>query len=112
MLIDFVLLVRSRDDVGMAVADTDGDDAADAVEVAFAGFVPDVLHGALDEHEGRLVVEKDAGVYELFAQCEDFGGRGACVFAGLMSGGWKRGRFHWVVSFGGETLTKNVAEFG
>ena len=60
----------------MAMAHADRHDAAEAVEIALARFVPDVLHLALDEHERLLVVEKDAGVQELFAQRQHFvGGR-------------------------------------
>ena len=80
----FVLLVRRGDDVRMAMADADGDDAAEAVEIAFAGFVPDILHLALHDHDRLLVVEKDAGVQELLAQGEHFLGGRAGVGLRLM----------------------------
>jgi len=65
-----ILLVRRGNDVRMAVADADGHDATEAVEVAFPGVVPDILHAALDDHDRLLVVEEEAGVEVLLAQRE------------------------------------------
>ncbi len=56
------LIVRGGDDLRMTMADADGDNAAEAVEVALAGLVPDILHAALHEHDRFFVVEKDAGI--------------------------------------------------
>jgi hypothetical protein len=80
--------------VGVAVADADSRDAAEAVEVAFASVVPDVLHFALHDHDGLLVVEEEAGVEELLALREDRGGGRAGVRGGRVRGGRERDGFH------------------
>ena len=64
MLQHFVLLVRGGDHVRMAMADADRHDAAEAIEVALAGVVPDILHLALHDHDRLLVIEKNTGVQE------------------------------------------------
>ena len=69
-------------------------DAAEAVEVAFAGFVPDILHRALDQHDRVFVVEKNPGVHELPAQRENFRGGRPGVFLGLMTRRRQRDVFH------------------
>ena len=40
--------------------DGDGDDAGEGVEVLLAGFVPDVLHVAFDDHQGLAVIGDQA----------------------------------------------------
>ena len=84
VLEQFVLPLRGGDDVRVAVADADGDDPGDAIEVAFAGFIPDVLLFAFDQHDGFLVIEKEAGAEIFLALGEDFGGGGAGVGLGLV----------------------------
>ena len=85
-----VLGVGGGEDVRVAVADADGHNAAEAVEVAFAGGVPDVLHFALHDHERLLIVEEKAGVEELFALREHLIERGTGVGLRLMRGGRER----------------------
>ena len=80
VLVNFVLLVRRRDHVRMTMPHADRHDAAETVEVTLARVVPDVLHLALDEHERLFVVEENAGVQELFALRQHFGGGRAGVF--------------------------------
>ena len=41
------LLLGARGHAGIAVADADGDDAAEEVEILLALHVPDMLHGAM-----------------------------------------------------------------
>jgi hypothetical protein len=75
-------------DFGMAVTDGDGADAAEAVEVAAAGFVEEVLHFAFDGHEGVFVEEEDALVEDGFAAGEEVGFGGAGVGGGgVVKGG-------------------------
>jgi hypothetical protein len=69
-------------------------DAAEAVEVAFAGVVPDILHFALHDHDGLFIVEEESGVEELLALREHGGGGRAGVGCGRVRGGWERDGFH------------------
>ncbi len=89
-----VLGVGSGEDVRVAVADADGHNAAEAVEVAFAGGVPDILYFALHDHDRLLITEEQAGVEELFALREDLIERGTDVGLRLMRGGRERDGFH------------------
>jgi hypothetical protein len=59
------------------------------------------LHAALHEHEGFFVIKEDAGVHELLAQRQHFGGGRAGIFLRLVAGGGQRDVFHKVkrVSF-------------
>ena len=67
------LLADLFDDLRMTMADGDGDDAGEAVEVLLAGFVPEVLHLAFDDQQRVLVVGEQARREILLAQGEDFG---------------------------------------
>ena len=64
------------------------------IEIAPAGFVPDILHLSLHDHERLLVVEKDPGVEELLAQAQHLVGGRAGVGLRLVVEGWKFGCFH------------------
>src|SRR5262249_47358093 len=94
MLQHFVLAIRGGDDVRMAMADANGDDSTEAVEVALARVVPDVLHLSLDEHERLLVVEEDSGIQKLLSKREHFIRRRAGIAGGLMCEWSQRNRFH------------------
>src|SRR5260370_7573398 len=67
-----VLAARGFNDVRMAMADADGYDAAETIEITFAGIIPYILHLPFHNHQRLFVVEKNAGVEELFAQSEHF----------------------------------------
>ena len=71
VLVEFALFGARGNDVRMAVTDANGDDTAEAVEVALALFVPDVLSVAFHDHERLFIIEEDAGVHELLAQHEN-----------------------------------------
>ena len=76
MLQRFVLPARRLDDVRMAMADADGHNAAQAVEIAASLFVKDILPRAFHQHDRLFVIEEDAGIEELAAQLQHFiGGR-------------------------------------
>ena len=83
-------------DFGVAVADGDGADAAEAVEVTAAGFVEEVLHFAFDGHEGVFVEEEDALVEDGFAAGEEVGFGGA----GVGGGGVVKGGEHGIADCG------------
>ena len=82
----FILAARGFDDVRVAMPDADRHDAAQAIQVAPAGFVPHILHGAFDQHDRLFVIQKNAGVEELFAQGQHLLGRGAGVAFWLVIG--------------------------
>ena len=84
----FVLSLRRRENVRMAMAHADRHDAAETVEVTLARIVPNVLALALDEHDGLLVVEEQAGIEKLFAQRQHVGGGRTGVFLRLMICRW------------------------
>ena len=50
------LLDRRAGDLGMAVADADGDDAGEAIQITPPRLVVEILHRAFDDHDGVLVV--------------------------------------------------------
>ena len=50
------LLADLLDDLGMTVADRDGDDPGKGVEVLLAGLVPDVLHVAFGDQQGLAII--------------------------------------------------------
>src|SRR6185436_16199797 len=94
MLKGFVLFAGRFDDMGVAMADADGDDAAEAVQVTSARVVPYVLHFAFDEHQRLFVVEEDAWVDELLAQGQHLVGGRSTVGFGFVIGGGQSGRLH------------------
>ena len=61
----FQLLLKSLVHLGMAVADGDGDDATEHVEVPPALVVPQPLHTALVDQQGRPVVGRHGRVQVL-----------------------------------------------
>jgi hypothetical protein len=70
------------------MADGDGGDAGESVQVTPAVFVPDVLAFAFYDHE-RLLIEVEQGrVQILLAQAIDFVGRRASIGSGLVCG-WR-----------------------
>jgi hypothetical protein len=92
----------------VCVADADGEDAAEAVEVAVALVVPDVLPLAADERERLLVVHRDGGEEKLFVLLDDLG-------AGRLGLGRVQLRFggaHVSFSRGVERLSARQADFG
>ena len=64
------LLLDPAHDFGMAVPARNRRNPGDQVEVAPAGFVEDILHASLDDHQRVAVQRKDGGVDMLAAQCE------------------------------------------
>ena len=89
MLQRFVLFVGGGDNIRMTMADADRDDSAERIEIAPAGFVPDVLHLPLHDHERLLVVEKNSRIQELLAQLEHFIRRRSGIFLRLMVEWWE-----------------------
>ena len=87
MLERLVLPARRGEDVWVAVADRDGGDAGEGVEVAPALVIPDVLAFSLHDHERLLVHVEQGGVKELLAEAIDFFSRGAGVGLGLVLSG-------------------------
>ncbi len=73
------LLAHALDDFRMAMADADGDDAGERVEIPPARLVPHVLHVAFDDHQRLAVVRDHAGRQILMPQREHFLARGAVV---------------------------------
>ena len=67
-----VLPVRGLHHFRVAVPDADGDDAAEAVEIAAAGFVEEILRLAFDDGDRLLVVMENRRIHELVAEREDF----------------------------------------
>src|SRR6185369_114433 len=97
MLQGFVLLASRLDDVRVAMADTDRYDTAEAVEIALAGVVPDVLHFAFHQHQRLFVVKEDAGIDELLSQGENLVGGRAGIRLGLMGSSGQSWRGHNLV---------------
>jgi hypothetical protein len=83
VLDEFVLLGDGGVHLGVAMADAHGANAAEAIEVAASGFVPDILHFALNEHEGLFVEREDGLVEDLLAAGEEVGFVWAGVFGWL-----------------------------
>jgi hypothetical protein len=88
-----VLLVDGGEDLGVAVADGDGDDAAKGVEITAAFLVVEVLHRPLHDHERLAVVVEKGGGKVFFAEFQDFFRTGALVGVGLVIVGRKLGSF-------------------
>ena len=87
----FILAARGFDDVRVTMADANSNDAAQAIQVTLARFVPDVLQAAFDQHDRLLVIEKDARIQKLLAQGQYLLGRSSGVgFWLVVSGreGW------------------------
>ena len=76
------LLAHLLDDLRMAVADGDGDDAGEGVEILLARLVPQVLHVPFDDQQRIAVVRDQAGRQILLPQGEHF------LAAGPVVGGW------------------------
>ena len=76
------LLANFLDDLRMAMADGDRDDAGEGVEILLARLVPHVLHVAFDDQQRIAVVRDQAGRQILLPQGEDF------LFAGAVVGRW------------------------
>ena len=76
-----LLVLRNHGAVHLRVAmpDADGHDAREAVEVAAAGVVVQVLHAALGDHHGLLEVVEQAGRQELLPRRQRLRGRRAGV---------------------------------
>ena len=97
VLEDFVLPVDGGHDLRMAVAHAHRHDPAEAVEIAAARLVVEILHVPLDDHQGLLVVGEDRGVHELPAEGEHLLlrrariGPRAMVARGQRRGGGDRG---------------------
>ena len=94
MLERFVLPIRDRNNVRMAMSNTHGDDPAKRVEISAAVLVPGVLHFPFHQHERLFVVEKDSRVEEFFAQAQHFIDRRAAVFFWLVTERRKVGEIH------------------
>ena len=91
-----VLGLGGGDDVWVAVADADGHDAAETIEVAAPGVVPDILHVSLYDHERLAVIEEEAGVEELLALREHLrGGRAGVDLRAVRRGGQRDGFHRW-----------------
>ena len=88
-----VLLVDSGEDLGVTVADGNGDDAAKGVEITAAFLVVEVLHRPLHDHKGLAVVVKKRGGEVFFAEFQDFFRARALIGAGLVVIGRKLGSF-------------------
>ena len=73
------LLADAFDDLRMAMADADRDDAGEGIEIPPARLVPHVLHVAFDDHQRIAVVRDDAGRQILMPQGEHLVARGAVV---------------------------------
>jgi len=69
------LLAHAARDLRVAVPDRHAHDSGEAIEVALAGFVPEVLHVALDHEQRVAVVGPQAGREELLAKREHFRAR-------------------------------------
>ena len=80
------LLADFLDDPGMAVPDRDGDDPGEGVEVLLAGLVPDVLHVALDDHQGLAIIRDQPGREVLPAHRQHFVARRAVIRGGRVRG--------------------------
>ncbi len=76
------LLADFLDDIWMAVADRDRDDAGEAIEILLARFVPHILHVPFDDQQRIAVVRDQARRQILLPQGEDF------FFAGAVVGRW------------------------
>ena len=94
MLQRFVLPVRRFDHVRMTMPDAHRHDSRKRIEVTPPGFVEEILHPALDEHDWLFVVEKNSRIEELLAQSQDFIGGRAVVRLRLIIKRWQFWRFH------------------
>ena len=73
------LLADLLDDLGMTVADRDGDDPGEGVEVLLAGLVPDVLHVAFDDQQGLAIIRDQSRREILPAHGQHFVARRAVI---------------------------------
>ena len=94
MLQYLVLPIGSIDNVRMTVANTNGHDPAERIQIPFTALVPNVLHLPFHQHERLFVVEKNSWIQKLLTQTQDFIGRWAVVFFWLIFKRWKLGQFH------------------
>ncbi len=67
MLQRFVLLAHRFEHVRMTMADADGGDAGEAVEIAPAFFVPDILAFAFHQHQRLFIKMKKRWIEKFFA---------------------------------------------
>src|SRR5262249_41352341 len=72
------------DDVRMAMADGNRDDAGKGIKVALSFFVPEILHVPFDDHQRLFVVGQQAGSQILLTQSQHFFAAGAIVGSGLV----------------------------
>ncbi len=86
-----ILLFDGGNDLRVAMADADSDDASEAVEIAFAGFIVEVLHMPLDEHDGIFVEGKKGRGEVLLPGFEYFLPAGAGIGLGGVGAGRKLG---------------------
>ena len=81
------LLADPLDLLGMAMADGNGDDAADGVEVPLTLLVIEVLHVTLDDHDGLFVILHDGRREEFASEGQRFlGGRTRVRAGGVIAG--------------------------
>ena len=64
--------------------DADGDDSAEAIEIAAAFFVKNILSLAFHQHHRLFVIEENAGIEKFAAELQNFIGGGAGVGFWLM----------------------------
>src|SRR5580765_7712821 len=86
MLQRLVLAAYRFKQMRMAMANADGYDSTQTIEVSLTAVIPDVLHLAFHNHQRLFVIEKDAGIEELLAQSEHFFGGRAGVGSGFVGG--------------------------
>src|SRR6476619_5468551 len=67
----------------MPMPDTDRDNASKCIQIAFACFIPDVLHPALNQHQRLPVVEENPRIQEFPAEREHFVRRGSMIWPRL-----------------------------
>ena len=86
------LLAHFLDDLGMTVADRDGDDPGEGVEVLLAGLVPDVLHVAFDDQERLAIIRDQARREVLSPHRQHFVARGTVIGGRRVWGDRQRSR--------------------
>ena len=77
------LFADPLDDLRVAMADADRDDAGEGVEVSPARLVPHILHVPFDDHQRLAVIRDDAGRQVLMPQGQHLLARRAVVAAGV-----------------------------
>ena len=78
------LLPDFLNDLRMAMADRNANDAGETVQVLLAGLIPEILHMAFNDEQRLLVVGDQAGCQILAAQGKDFRTRGTRVRSGVV----------------------------